>query len=46
MSFEDIRLFGLSPTEILFLKEFYVAQTGDTDLSKLRSRTIEKALRG
>lgn len=44
--FADLRLFGLSPSEILWLKQFYICQTGDVTLRKLAERTTEKGLQG
>lgn len=42
----DIRIFGLGPADILFLKEFYINKTGDTQLLKLVKRTTEDGLKG
>jgi hypothetical protein len=44
--FAHIKLFGLSTTDILFLKEFYINNTGDMTLEKLRERTNEKGFQG
>lgn len=44
--FNHVRIFGLSPTDILVLKQFYICQTGDTTLQNLTDRTTEKGFQG
>jgi hypothetical protein len=44
--FEHLKLWGLSPSEILFLKQYYICNTGDMELTKLKERTTEKGFQG
>lgn len=44
--FQHLRIWGLSPSDILFLRQFYICQTGDKELKKLADRTTEKGFQG
>lgn len=44
--FDHIKIFGMSTTTILWLKQFYVCQTGDVAMEHLRERTTEKGFQG